>query len=81
MRCTQLSGLTDKSSEGEFWLSRAQARTVLGREFPLATLSIVAGGPSSTIPYVSCAPAKIPDIEFSPVRLQAVASLDQPYPA
>ena len=61
--------------------SRAQARTVLGREFPLATLSMVAGGPSSTIPYVSCAPSKIPDIEFSPVRLQAVASLDQPYPA
>jgi len=61
--------------------SRAQARAVLGREFPLTTLSIVMGVPSPTLPHVSCAPSTMPDSEFSPVRLPAVASVDQPYPA
>jgi hypothetical protein len=61
--------------------SRAQARATLGREFPTLTLSIMRRVPSPAFVHVSCAPSKIPDSGFSPVRLQAVASLDQPYPA
>jgi len=63
------------------WSSRAQARAALGREFPTLTLSIMRRVPSPTFVHVSCAPSKIPDSEFSPVRLQAVASFNQPYPA
>ena len=50
--------------------SRAQARTTLGGEFPTSSLSIEERVPSSAIAHVSCAPSKIPDIGFSPVRLQ-----------
>src|SRR5262245_44875355 len=44
--------------------SRAQARTALGREFPILTLSIVRRGPNPTVAHVSCAPSKIPDSGF-----------------
>src|SRR6516165_6708721 len=37
--------------------------------------------PSSAIAHVSCAPSKIPDVDFSPVRLQAEGCLHQPGPA
>ena len=61
--------------------SRAQARTTLGREFPIFTLSIAKRVPSPALAHVSCALSKIPYVGFSPVRLQAEASYDQPYPS
>ena len=61
--------------------SRTQARAALGREFPISTLSIVERVPSPSLAHVSCVLSKIPYIEFSPVRLQAEASFDQPYPS
>ena len=64
-----------------FWSSRAQARAALGREFPPLTLSMVRRGPTPTMTHVSCAPSKIPDRGFSPVRLQAVVSCDHPPPS
>src|SRR5215471_10429979 len=64
-----------------FWSSRAQARAALGREFPRPLFRSVEWGPRSAITHVSCAPSKIPDGEFSPVRLQAVASSDHSHPS
>ena len=61
--------------------SRAQARTTLGWEFPISALSIAKRVPSPTMAHVSCTLSKIPYSGFSPVRLQAEASCDQPYPA
>lgn len=61
--------------------SRAQARTTLGREFPIFTLSIAKRVPSPALAHVSCALSKIPYVGFSPIRLQAEASYDQPYPS
>src|SRR5262245_57937157 len=55
--------------------SRAQARTTVGREFPISALSMAERGPSPTIAHVSCALSKIPYGGFSPVRLQAEVSL------
>jgi hypothetical protein len=37
--------------------------------------------PNPTLVHVSCALSKIPYVGFSPVRLQAEASIDQPYPS
>src|SRR5215510_6140307 len=54
--------------------SRAQARTTVGREFPISALSMAERGPSPTIAHVSCALSKIPYGGFSPVRLQAEVS-------
>src|SRR5262245_42810667 len=54
--------------------SRAQARTTLGREFPISALSMAERGPSPTIAHVSCALSKIPYGGFSPVRLQVEVS-------
>jgi hypothetical protein len=39
--------------------SRAQARTTVGREFPLSALSIAERGPSPAIAHVSCTLSKI----------------------
>jgi len=61
--------------------SRAQARAALGQEFPHPLFRYMEWGPSSAIAHVSCAPSKIPDGGFSPVRLQARVSCDQPDPA
>src|SRR5215470_14696040 len=58
-----------------FRSSRAQARTTVGREFPISALSMAERGPSPTIAHVSCALSKIPYGGFSPVRLQAEVSL------
>jgi hypothetical protein len=60
--------------------SRAQARTTVGREFPISALSIAEQGPSPAIAHVSCALSTMPYSGFSPVRLQAKVSLDQPSP-
>jgi hypothetical protein len=62
--------------------SRAQARTTVGREFPISALSMAERGPSPAIAHVSCALSKIPYGGFSPVRLQAEVSLRStlPYP-
>ena len=38
--------------------SRAQARTTVGREFPISALSMAKQGPSPTIVHVSCALSK-----------------------
>src|SRR5262249_17995501 len=54
--------------------SRAQARTTVGREFPISALSIAERGPSPAIAHVSCTLSKIPYGGFSPVRLQAEVS-------
>jgi hypothetical protein len=54
--------------------SRAQARTPVGREFPISALSMAERGPSPAIAHVSCALSQIPYGGFSPVRLQAEAS-------
>src|SRR5215831_14286573 len=40
--------------------SRAQARTTVGREFPISALSMAERGPSPAIGHVSCALSKIP---------------------
>ncbi len=61
--------------------SRAQARTTLGREFPIFTLSIAKRVPSPALAHVSCALSKIPYVGFSPIRLQAEAPYDHPYPS
>lgn len=61
--------------------SRTQARAALGREFPISTLSIVERVPRPSLAHVSCVLSQIPSIEFSPVRLQAEASFDQPSPS
>lgn len=51
--------------------SRAQARTILGREFPNhVPFRYARRVPNSTIIHVSCTLSKIPDIGFSPIRLQ-----------
>jgi hypothetical protein len=42
------------------WSSRAQARTTVGREFPLSALSMAERVPSPAIAHVSCALSKIP---------------------
>ena len=47
----------------ETWQSsRAQARTTVGREFPVSALSIAERGPSPTIAHISCALSKIPSL-------------------
>ena len=63
------------------WSSRTQARAALGREFPLSTLSMVARVPRPSLVHVACVLSQMPSMEFSPGRLQAVASCDQPSPA
>src|SRR5215475_4773284 len=54
--------------------SRAQARTTVGREFPISALSMAERGPSPAIVHVSCALSKMPYGGFSPVRLPAEVS-------
>jgi transposase len=54
--------------------SRAQARTTVGREFPISALSMAKRVPSPAIAHVSCTLSKIPYGGFSPVRLQAEVS-------
>ncbi len=66
-----LPGLIVKAYDWSRGSSRAQARATLGREFPNhALFRYVRRVPSSTIIHVSCTLSKIPDIGFSPVRLQ-----------
>jgi hypothetical protein len=60
---------------------RAQARaTRLGVTGPLA-LASVSRVPSPARVHISCAPSKIPDGGFSPIRLQTVMSFNQYTPA
>jgi hypothetical protein len=54
--------------------SRAQARTTVGREFPISALSIAEHGPRPVIAHVSCTLSTMPYGGFSPVRLQAEVS-------
>src|SRR5712691_9518233 len=54
---------------GRVPVERAQARTTLGREFPMSALSMAERGPRPAIARVSCAPSQIPYGGFSPVRL------------
>ena len=60
--------------EAFIWSSRAQARTTVGREFPISALSIAERGPRPALAHVSCTLSKIPYGGFSPVRLQAEGS-------
>ena len=65
----------DQFQGDAFRSSRAQARTTVGREFPISALSIAERGPRPTIAHVSCALSQMPYGGFSPVRLQAEMSL------
>src|SRR5712691_8609278 len=60
---------------------RNTARTALGREFPVCTLSVMQRVPSSAIAHVSVCPPLIPDGRLSRVRLAAVASPRRTFPA
>ena len=73
--------LRSSSRRGHTGSSRTQARATLGREFPISALSIAKRVPNPAIVHVSCVLSKIPYVEFSPVRLQAEVSHDQPDPS
>jgi hypothetical protein len=47
---------------------RNAARTTVGREFPICTLSVVQRVPNSTMVHVSASPPTIPDSRLSRVR-------------
>ena len=61
--------------------SRTQARATLGREFPISALSMAKRVPRPAIVHVSCVLSKIPYGGFSPVRLPAEGSCNQPDPS
>ena len=58
--------------------SRVQARTTVGREFPLSPLAIVKRGPRSALGHVSCALSDIPYVALSPGGFTPQCLHDQP---